>query len=260
MKTFKLWLGAVLAALFGLSAVGCAKGGADIGAQLKAMDEIHCPVPATHVDLDVSGSGRGEQLLRDRLNSVRGFLTEGAVCGSRVSVSAFSKSSAASKVLFDGDLEPRGATRRARERHTPKVVDAALDRIERDLRTAVRTLPAHGSDPIGALQTAADWKVQIGGKEPLRVVVLTDGIQTSMPNLDRGDLTTDAAAALGDTAVVPRLPAGTEITFGGLGKTANSSAPPAYIQSLKSFYLHVCQKADAARCAAVTTMAPEVAQ
>ena len=200
--------------------------------------------PAVYAALDVSDSGRSPALVAERLAAVKAVLIDTAVCGGRARVVAFTASAAATDVLFDRDLTPEGATRRARLRRVPELVDGAMGEVRARLQAAADHLPAGGTDVLAQLGLAREFQSQTGPDRPLRIVVWSDGIATSPVDLNRADLDATTAGALALPIDTPRL-AGADVTFAGVGRPAGALPPTRYVDALKAFYRAACERSGA---------------
>ena len=202
---------------------------------------------------DVSGTSRGNpKLTAQRLDQIRELATETAVCGGHLEVVGFSSSEAAYQTLFDGQLEPVGATLNARLLQVTPMVDAAMATITSALPAATRALPSQGSDIMSQFTAAAQYAQQVGRGYQLRAVILTDGVATTGEVITNvSDFTMAAAASLGRSVPMPAL-TGAHILFAGVGRVATGTpAPTSYIQALTTFYRMACKRTGAI-CTVVT--------
>ncbi|MGH8907680.1 MAG: hypothetical protein ACRD0K_14450 [Egibacteraceae bacterium] len=248
---------ALLAAVIFVAPAACtAEGVAD---QLPLLRRIECPAspPVDFAALDLSATGRAQALFDERLQMIRALLTRTAVCGGQARVVGFSSSQAATHLLYDGELRPEGATENARLRRVPKLVEAAMAVIEAELEEALATLPANGTDVLSQLRLATEFHALVDPDRPLRVLVLSDGLQTVGIVLDRPDLTVESAHTLASAARLPEGLAGAQVMFGGIGKVSGPPAPTAFVEGLKTFYQEACEQAEA-RCLVATDLTPEV--
>ena len=240
-----------------LGTAGCSGGAVGEMQKLHRLSAI-CPSssrPAAYVGLDVSKSGRSKRLITSRLAAVQEVATQTAVCGGHLRVVAFSRSVAATQTLFDDDLVPKGQTENARLLRVPKIASDAIGEVKQALPGALRQLPPDGTDILGQLQAADDFRAQLGGGFRLRVLVLTDGESTRYVDLNPPHLGVSAAVELARHVSVPKL-AGASITFAGLGKLAGPPAPTSYVDALRAFYLRVCLRTGAQSCLTVTDFTP----
>ncbi|SRR6266508_2700713 len=237
-------------ALLSLALSACTVG---VGGDLSGLAGIQCPqvAPLVFVSSDQSATGRSSQLTNERLKIIEGVLTATAVCGGRARVELFSSSAAATQVVLDQELKPGGATRNARLRRVPKLIDTAMKQIEAEWNKAIAELPAGGSDVLAQLTLAQEYRLQAGSDRPLAVVILSDGVQTTGLILNTPDLTQAVASDLGNRVEVPNFGSIVHLTFAGLGKVAGPPPPTQFIDALKTFYAAVCRRTGA-RCTVAT--------
>jgi len=216
------------------------------GERQEQVADQDCPgrPPALYAAVDVSDSGRSASLVAERLSALAHLMSETAACGGHAKVVAFTTSAAATDVLYDSDLEPGGATRRAQLRRVPKLVDEAMAEIRGRLETAAEHLPSGGTDVVAQLGLAREFHRQAGGERPLQVVVWSDGIATSPVDLNRADLDPAVADTLARQVVAVDLN-GADVTFAGLGRPAGALPPTTFVDGLKAFYLQVCERSGA---------------
>lgn len=215
--------------------------------RIERVPDRDCPPqpPLVYGALDVSDSARGEAVLAERLASVEEVLTETAICGGRARVVAFTASSAATQTLLDRDLKPDGATRRAQLRRVPKLVDESMAEIRAALPAAAERLPGGGTDVLAQLRLANEFRgaMDAAGR-PLRIVVWTDGVASSPPELNSASLDAGMAESLANAWPAEDL-MGSEVTFAGIGRTAGALPPTPYVDALKAYYLRACERAHA---------------
>jgi hypothetical protein len=253
--TRKKAVAASIALLLAAMATGCSAATGQTG-DLEKLAET-CPANGVTLDAyvgyDVSGTGRQTDITMARDAALTDIATNVAVCGGHLHVDAFAGSAAASRVVFDGDLKPAGATQIAQLRQVPDLVKSTMQAIEAGISTATKSLSPDGSDITSQFGMAAEFGNQISanGKHRLKVDILTDGVQTVGVVLNTGTLTAATATDLAKTAPVVELPAGTAVKISGLGKIAGAAAPTSYVQAIQAFYLTYCHRTGAAACAAV---------
>ncbi len=206
---------------------------------------------ATKLDLDVSGSGRTPKLDGARLDIIKTQARTTAICGGHLLVTVFSATSAATVALYDGELALPGATDNARLRRVQKLVDEISEKVSVTYPPAIkRVSPAH-SDISAQVRLAAEYRSQLGTMYRLRLVILTDGLQTVGTGVTK-PIAAETARKLGATVLVPQLPEAS-VTVAGVGKVANGSAPSsALTDALIAFWDGVCHKTGAASCTIVT--------
>lgn len=249
-----LALAAVATCALALPGCSLASGhaGGELGADQQLLDS--CPGQlrlASKIDIDVSGSGRTSDLSEERMNAVRDVARETAVCGGHLRVTAFSATSAATVVLYDGELNLPGATDNARLRRVPDVVDDTTAKVAAAYQANLSSLSPGGSDIAGQYRLAGEYLAQLGGGHQLRLTLLTDGFQTAGFQLGDTALDPNAAQALAAQAGVPKL-SGAVITVAGLGQVTGSPPSSAVVAGLVAFYDALCHEADAAECLSVT--------
>ena len=203
---------------------------------------------------DVSDSGRGNpQLTAQRLHQIRALVTETAVCGGgHLEVVAFSSSEAAFQTLYDGNVQPVGATENARLLQVPLIVNEVMKTITSALPRATKDLPSQGSDIISQFYAAAQYAEQLGSSYHLNVEILTDGVSTAGEAItNTSGFTSAAAISLGKSVPVPSLK-GALVTISGVGQVATGTpAPTWYVQALTNFYQIACRRTGA-HCTVVT--------
>lgn len=206
---------------------------------------------ATKLDLDVSGSGRTPEIGDERLSIVKEQARTTSICGGHLLVTVFSATSAATVALYNDELKLDGATDNARLRRVSKLVDAIGKKVTEVYPSAIKKVsPAH-SDITAQLRLAAEYRTQLGAAYRLRLVILTDGLQTVGTGVTKPIAMADARK-IGATVLVPRLP-DASVTVAGIGKVATGSAPSsALTNALIGFWDGVCHKTGAASCTTVT--------
>jgi len=219
--------------------------------------KVSCPAKnlATYTAIDLSDSARSTLLVADRLKLVQETLTETAVCSGTARVVAFSNSEAATKVLFDADLKPRGATDQARRRRAPKLVDEAMVEVRQNLESAKASLPGGGTDVVAQLRLINEFHQQVGIDRRLIARVLTDGITTTGVVLNRPDLTENLATNLAKDVALPTMTTSTDIVFAGIGKVSGPDVPPTeFTNAIKQFFTTVCERLGAQSCLPISDL------
>jgi hypothetical protein len=236
-----------------LGLVGCTLGATGPLARLRAF---HCPnvPPLEFIASDESATGRSAKLTDEREKIIQDLLTAVAACGGSARVQLFSSSATATKIVFDGDLKPEGATKNARLRQVPRLVEAAMKQIEAEWNKAVAGLPAGGTDVLSQLSLAQEYRIQLGRERPLAVVILSDGVQTTGVILNTPELTHAVATDLAGRVEVPNFGPSVHVTFAGLGNVAGPPPPTQFVVALKTFYTSACRRTGA-RCTVVTDFA-----
>lgn len=219
--------------------------------------KVPCPAKdlASYTAIDLSNSARDPALVADRLKVVKESLTETAVCRGTARVVAFSNSEAATAVLFDADLKPEGATDQAQRRHAPKLVDAAMVEVHRNLEQAKASLPGGGTDVVAQLRLINEFHHQLGVDRRLTARILTDGITTTGVVLNRPDLTETLATDLANSITLPTMTKSTDVVFAGIGNVSGSDMPPtAFTDAIKAFFTTVCGRLGARSCVPISVL------
>lgn len=241
-----------------LSACGLSTGHAagELGANQTLL--ASCPKSvrlATKVDIDVSGSDRTSTLDAQRLSAVEDQARRTAVCGGHLQVTAFSATSAATTVLYDGEITLAGATDNARLRQVPATVKQITTEVAQAYTAKIGSLTPGGSDIAGQYRLAAEYLAQLGSGYRLDLVLLTDGFQTAGFTISNTPLDPAAAEALADKVAVPKLP-GASITVAGIGQVASQPPSSAVVAGVVAFYNALCHQTGAAQCLSVTDYTP----
>jgi hypothetical protein len=209
---------------------------------------------AALVALDVRRELRGAELMTARLNAVRRSARWVAACGGRLRVVAFSVSAVASVVIFDGALEPPGATENARLRRVDGLVKKMMASVEAALPVAIARVSSRGGDPVGQLEYAAEYAGELGSGFSLRALIESSGFT---PTLSSGGLDRARAVRLAGATAVPDLSGVAELTFAGIGRVGAGPPPStAIVAAERVFYLRVCERARAGRCRATSDLDP----
>jgi hypothetical protein len=206
---------------------------------------------ASKVDIDVSGSSRTATLQPERSNAIGDMAGRTAICGGHLRVTAFSASSAATVVLYDGELSLPGATDNARLRRVPDLVTTVMATVTGAYGAKIGQLSPGGSDIVAQYRLAAEYLQQLGADYQLHLVLLTDGFQTAGISLGSAPLTKDAATTMAANNDLPKLP-GASITVAGIGKVTGQPPSSTVVDGVIAFYDAVCKKAKAASCLSVT--------
>lgn len=248
-------IGVLLAVVLVLAMSACGINGTPQGALGQAQQILaSCPKGtklASEVDTDVSGSSRTATLQPERLNAISDMARQTAICGGHLQVTAFSVSSAATVVLFDGELNLPGATDNARLRRVPDLVTTIMATVTQAYGTKIQQLSPGGSDIVGQYRLAAEYWNQLGAGYKLNLLLLTDGLQNAGFSLGDAPLTTAAATALAANIDVPKLP-GASITVAGIGSVMGQPPSSTVVDGVVAFYDALCKKTEAASCLSVT--------
>lgn len=225
--------------------------------ELGRLQQIEATCPdgplAVRVSSDVSGTGRGPDFEQDRVTVIETVAWRAVTCAVSekvvLDISAFSASTAATVTLYHGDIRLDGATKIAKLRKVPGVVDDVMATVTAKLPGAKQALPADGSDPMSQFTVADEFIRQLNQNVApedayrLELTELTDGVANSGVNLNSGELTSEAAADLAENWSVPALPPGSVVTIAGVGKVAGPPPPSEYIAALKTFWTRLCARA-----------------
>jgi hypothetical protein len=249
-------LGLAAGLTLGAAACGTATAAGHLD-QLQALAQS-CPPEgtglATYIGDDLSGSARDAAIESGRRAAIKAVATKTAVCGGHLRIDGFSSSVSASRVVFDGDLRPPGATQIAQLRKVDDLVKDTMPVIENGLQAAAAALQAFpGSDILGQFRLAEEYRQQLASTGPhrLEVHLLTDGEQSVNIDLTQPTLTTADATALANRLPVVSYPPGTLVELVGVGRVAGTEQPTPYVEALKTFYDNYCGRSGAS-CRAVT--------
>lgn len=257
----RAFLAAVLGALALLVLGACGAGTSPPG-ELGQDQQILAACPAgkklaSDVEVDASGSGRTPELPSERAAVIGDVARRTAICGGHLRVSIFSASSAATALLYDGELSLPGATDNARLRRVPKLLDQVMTTTTQAYATEVNDLTPDGSDIVAQYRLASEYIQQLGDGYVLRLVVLTDGFQSSSAfGIGDQPLSRDEAAALAAQVSVPSIPNSASVTVAGLGKVVGQPPSSDVVDGLVAFYDAICRRAGAATCQSVTEYTP----
>jgi hypothetical protein len=241
---------AVLGALAGCGSAGAA---GDLAELVRLAETCPDAELAAYVGVDFSDTARAETLTRDRQAAVEGEAERVAVCGGTFKVVAFSSSTAATVTLFDGRLEPEGATQNAQLRRVDRTLEPVKQQILAEWDKAETTLPGDGSDVVGQFTLAAEFFAQRPDAAH-RAVFLTDGVQTTgAVVLNTADFTPAVATDLASKLTLPDL-TGADVTVAGLGRVAGEPPPSEFVDALNRFFTDACNNTHAT-CQVVTDLA-----
>ncbi len=204
---------------------------------------------AVLVQVDASGSSRSDDIDRDYLRIIEQLTRRTAICGGRLTVTAFSDSSGSTQTIFDQELQLHGATDNARLRRAEGAVGDAMEVIQANYPDAMAAAQGSGTDVIGMYRLASEHLAQLPGHR-LELMILTDGLSNRNVDLN-GMLDIEATRALADTVTVPLLP-GASVTVAGLGRVAGDPLPSQAVEAITVFYNQLCKRTEAEVCLAVT--------
>ena len=253
MKTKMLIALAVLSQAASLAACSGQATGALGKNQEIAKTCPHGSTLAVYAAVDASGSDSDITIAVTREAAIRDIATRVADCSGHLRVVAFSAGAASTATVFDGDLQPTGATQIARLRRVPSLIDRTMTAIDDALPKAEQSVTKNGSDVVSQFRLAGEYVEQLNavGKHQLDLQLLTDGAQTTGVILNSSKLTNVVAADLASKMPVNLLPAGSTVKVSGLGKTAGAPPPTSYVDALKTFYADYCLRSGAT-CQVVT--------
>ncbi len=204
--------------------------------------------------LDVSSSGRSEDVLGERLDAIQVDAERVADCEGTLSVMAWSLSSAASTMLFRGDLATSGATEIGRDRKIEKKISETMESIRTALTGAFEKIDPTGSNLAGAFALAADQKLTLKDGEFLEVRIYGDAISTvGSDSINSPMITVEEVNKLVENLTPVDLD-GVRVTLVGVGKTGGSIQPPQdYINVVRAYADAMC-KHSGATCTILTSI------
>lgn len=243
---------ASLSALTGCSVRASPPANGELGRDQAVLASCSGVRPAAMVTIDVSGSGRDQNIADQHLDAVRMVVRRTAICGGHLRVTAFAGTSAVTRPLYDDELQLAGATDIARLRKVPALVDEVMATVDGSYQEALSTPPAgDGSDITGQYRLAGEYAAQLGSSYTLDFTLLTDGFQNTVAGAITHALTASEAIALADAVSVPSLK-GATVTVAGLGRVAGAPPQSDTVEGLVQFYDAVCARTGAAKCTSVT--------
>jgi len=196
--------------------------------------------------LDLSSSGRTEDILNERLDAIQVDAERVADCGGTLVITAWSLSSAASTTLFHGDLTTSGATEIGRDRKIDDLISETMDSIRASLTGAFGKIDPTGSNLSGGFALAADQKLSLLDDEYLEVRIYSDAISTvgndsiNYPTISVEDVN----VLVNNLAPIDLI--GVSVTMVGVGKSGGSIQPPQdYINVVRAYADAVCQHSGA---------------
>jgi hypothetical protein len=201
---------------------------------------------------DLSGTGRGDELVAGRTAALRDLVARTAVCSGHIRIVAFSGSVTETVILVDRGLEPSGATEAARLLSANKLITGVEKAIEKLLPAAEKQLSPAATDVLSQFGAAREYGEQLGSTYRLDVVIASDGLTTTGAYITNiANFTEAVANDAGRRVPMPDL-SGATVTVTGVGRVAGVSQPPtAYVVALKIFYETACGRTHA-RCIVVT--------
>jgi len=220
--------------------------------QVKSLATGDCTgdKPFVLVMVDGSATQSDPALIAEQVDVVEAIARRTSdECG-RLRVERFRGSSSDVDTILDRDVTPDGATAGNRDRNR----DDVLAEVRQAMEQALAASPAQGgSDPVGAIGRGA----RLLGQEPRdhrQLIMVTDGIQSSGPNLANEGLSVANASAFVDlVGTLPDL-TGIDLVVTGVGRVTGPQPPSAYINALVAFYEEVCRRTGAASCRVVDAL------
>jgi hypothetical protein len=230
-----------------------ALGGASAGcSQVKSLATGDCTGDKPFVLVMVDGSSTQDDpaLIAEQVDVVAAITSRTSdECG-RLRVERFRGSASDVDTILDRDVTPEGATASNRKRNRDDLLDELRQTVEQGLAAA----PAQGgSDPVGAMGRGARLLGQ-DQRDHKQLIMVTDGVQSSEPNLATEDLTAATASSFVDQAgTLPDL-SGIDLVVTGVGRVTGPQPPSSYINGLVAFYEEVCSRSGAASCQVVDAL------
>ncbi|MEA2702946.1 MAG: hypothetical protein QOD63_891 [Actinomycetota bacterium] len=220
--------------------------------QVKSLATGECTgdKPFVLVEVDGSATQNDPKLIAEQVEVVTAVARRTSdECG-RLRVERFRGSASDVDVVIDRDVTPEGATAGNRDRNRDELLAEVRKTVEQGLATG----PAQGgSDPVGAMGRGARLLGQ-EQRDHRQLVMVTDGIQSSQPNLATDNLTAASAGSFVDQAgTLPDL-AGIDLVVTGIGRVTGPQPPSSYINGLVAFYKEVCTRSGAASCQVVDAL------
>jgi hypothetical protein len=236
------------------SLAGCGSSGA-VGSLGELKRVAHtCPTHAqlaAYVAWDVRHTLRGARIAAARLESLEQTAERVAACGGRMRVVAFGPTAASTARLYDGELQPRGATENARLLRVPHLADQVMKRVRKRLPDVLAEVSGQSADPLSQFAAADQFRRQLGAGYALHVVIETSGFGRGVPASGNA-----AASGLAASRSVSEL-TGADVVVAGLGKAGRRAPTPTpVVDALRAFYSRVCERANAHSCLVITDLAP----
>lgn len=204
---------------------------------------------ATFIQVDASGSSRSEQADRTYLHVIEQLARRTAICGGRLTVTAFSESSGSTETIVDQDIQLSGHTENARLRRVTEAVERAMEEVERRYAEAMNQAQGSGTDVVGMYRLASEHQAQFP-EHRLELTILTDGATNQGVNISAAQ-SAEEAHTLAESVTVPHLP-GASITVAGLGRVAGNPLPSETVAAIRAFYDRLCERTEADACLNVT--------
>lgn len=199
---------------------------------------------ASDVRLDASGTFVAADISAEIESVLRDVAARTAVCGGHLRVSAFSGSSAGTVTLFDEELVLHGATENSRFRRIPGVQDHVVDEVSEHYGN-FEGLDG-GSDIVGQFRLADEYVRQLGEKYVLSEVIVTDGLQNDVVNVEAARNRAEAKA-MARRVSAPDL-SGSEVAITGLGNRNGVKPSSQQVETVVAFYTALCARMKVASC------------
>jgi hypothetical protein len=220
--------------------------------QVKSLATGECTgdKPFVLVMVDGSSTQSNPELIAEQIDVVTAVARRTSdECG-RLRVERFRGSASDVDLILDRDVTPEGATPGNRDRNRDDLLAEVRQTVEQGMAAA----PAQGgSDPVGAMGRGARLLGQ-EQRDHKQLIMVTDGVQSSEPNLATDKLTATTASSFVDQAgTLPDL-AGIDLVVTGVGHVTGAQPPSSYINGLVAFYKEVCTRSGAASCQVVDAL------
>jgi hypothetical protein len=220
--------------------------------QVKSLATGDCTgdKPFVLVMVDGSSTQNDPKLIGEQVDVVTAVARRTSdECG-RLRVERFRGSASDVDLVLDRDVTPEGATAGNRSRNR----DALLAEVRQTVEQGLAAAPAQGgSDPVGAMGRGARLLGQ-EQRDHRQLIMVTDGVQSSEPNLATDTLTVATASGFVDQAgTLPDL-SGIDLVVTGVGRVSGAKPPSSYINGLVAFYKEVCTRSKAASCQVVDAL------
>ncbi len=206
--------------------------------------------PFVLVMVDGSSTQSDPELIAEQVDVVESIARRTSdECG-RLRVERFRGSASDVDTILDRDVTPEGATAGNRDRNR----DDLLAEVRQTLEQGMAASAAQGgSDPVGAMGRGARLLGQ-EERDHKQLILVTDGVQSSEPNLATDELTAATASRFVDQAgTLPDL-GGIDLVVTGVGRVSGVQPPSSYINGLVAFYEEVCSRSGAASCQVVDAL------
>jgi hypothetical protein len=215
-----------------------------------ATGECSGDKPFVLVMVDGSATQNDPELIAEQVDVVTSVAQQTSdECG-RLRVERFRGSASDVDTVLDRDVTPEGATDSNRDRNRDELLAEVRQEVEQGLAASAAQ---GGSDPVGAMGRGARLLGQ-EEREHRQLIMVTDGIQSSEPNLATEELTVASASSFVDQAgTLPDL-TGIDLVVTGVGRVTGPQPPSSYINGLVAFYEEVCARSGAASCRVVDAL------